>query len=281
MTELQQKEFELLQELVRVCDELGLTYYLVCGSALGAAKYKGFIPWDDDMDVGLPRPDYEIFCQKAQELLPKGIFLQNNQTDPQYPLIYSKLRNSNTTFVEKSVSTRNMNHGIYIDVFPLDGYPNDPAQASRVEAEKKRYKLSLLCCLNFKGSWKTKLLIAAERFMQLDKKPSRFVKRLERHISRYPIADSALWCNHGNWQGRLEYAPREQYGAGQWAEFEGLKVRIPERYDEYLTQKYGDWRADLPDDQKEGHHYHLICDTTRSYKDYIKKAKKYSVQFRI
>jgi lipopolysaccharide cholinephosphotransferase len=70
MNKLQSLEFDMLKEFVRICDDLGLKYYLVCGSALGAAKYGGFIPWDDDVDEALPRPDYEIFCEKAQSMLP-------------------------------------------------------------------------------------------------------------------------------------------------------------------------------------------------------------------
>ena len=117
MTALQKIEFEMLKEFVRICDELNLRYYLVCGSALGAAKYGGFIPWDDDVDVALPRPDYDVFCQRAQDMLPKHLFLQNHKTDPNYPMIFSKIRHSGTTYVEKSLAKLNMNHGIYTDIF--------------------------------------------------------------------------------------------------------------------------------------------------------------------
>ena len=68
MTELQEIEFGLLQQFLSVCEQLNLTYYLVCGSALGAVKYGGFIPWDDDIDVALPRKDYEIFCREAPRI---------------------------------------------------------------------------------------------------------------------------------------------------------------------------------------------------------------------
>ncbi len=77
MTELQRKEFELLSCLISICRTLGLRYYLVCGSALGAEKYKGFIPWDDDVDVALLREDYETLLRKAPGLLPDQMFLQN------------------------------------------------------------------------------------------------------------------------------------------------------------------------------------------------------------
>ena len=83
MTDLQQVEFKLLQAVDIVCKQLNINYYLICGSALGAVKYSGFIPWDDDLDIGLLRPDYEIFVEKAQELLPNSYFLQNYRTDIQ------------------------------------------------------------------------------------------------------------------------------------------------------------------------------------------------------
>ena len=89
MNELQKIEFDMLKEVVRVCSELKLTYYLVCGSALGAIKYRGFIPWDDDMDIALPRRDYEIFIKEAQALLPENLFLQNYHTEPSFPQIFS------------------------------------------------------------------------------------------------------------------------------------------------------------------------------------------------
>ena len=216
MNRLQQVEFEMLCEFVRICDELGLTYYLVCGSALGAVKYKGFIPWDDDLDVALPRPDYEVFCEKAQSMLPSHLFLQNHHTDPYYPLIFSKIRNSNTAFIEKSYAGTNINHGIYIDVFPLDGYPEDVALQKKLEKDKYRYLLTRLCCLDVPRTWKTALLVTAEKFCGVHKNPAKFAGRLENQVKRYPTDQSTVWCNHGNWQGQLEYASCEQYGEGAW-----------------------------------------------------------------
>ena len=119
MTELQEKEFRLLQIFVEICEKLKLRYFLVCGSALGAVKYKGSIPWDDDVDVGMPRRDYDVFKKEAQKLLPNGVFLQNYETDPAYPQVFSKLRDSNTTYIEKSVAHLPINHGIYIIMIPF------------------------------------------------------------------------------------------------------------------------------------------------------------------
>ena len=158
MNDLQKVEFDILKAFLEVCERLNLKYYLVCGTALGAVKYQGFIPWDDDVDVALPREDYEIFCKKAGELLPKGFFLQTYKTDKAYPAIFAKIRNSNTTFFEKTIEKLPINHGVYIDVFPLDGYPEDKKTAKRLERKKQLYKLMLSSVFESDPSFKVKVL---------------------------------------------------------------------------------------------------------------------------
>ncbi len=281
MNELQKTEFEILKHTIRICDELNLTYYLVCGSALGAVKYQGFIPWDDDMDIGLPRKDYEIFCQKAQQMLPDHLFLQNWKTDKRFPAIFSKIRDSRTTYIEKSVAHLPIHHGVYIDVFPIDGYPADPRKQEHLERVKKYYTLLTRGCFDLERSRKEKLFAFAEKLLGLHKHPAWYSRPFERMIAAYPTDGADIWCNHGNWQGNLEYAPSWHYGEGQWATFEGLQVRIPQNYDEYLTQKYGNWRDDLPLDKQQGHHYYMICDCNRPYTHYVEmlhSGKQYARQ---
>lgn len=270
MNELQKTELEILRAFISVCEKLGLRYYLVCGSALGAVKYGGFIPWDDDIDVALTREDYRVFIEKAQELLPSYYFLQTYRTDPGYPRFYAKLRDSRTTYIEKSMVERRMNHGVYIDVFPLDGYPDSSKEAKKLERLKRRYKLRLDCANAFPEKQKitTRLFFTAERLLGFHRRTQITAKKLDDLLSAYPTDSSALWCNHGNWQGVREYAPREQYGEGREAQFEDMTVTVPEDHDAYLTQKYGDWRADLPEDEKVGHHYYTVCDLALPYTEY-------------
>ena len=272
MNDLQQKELELLEVFVDLCEKLDLPYYLVCGSALGAVKYGGFIPWDDDVDVGLLRSDYETFLDRVPALLPDGFFLQTWKSDPNYPQVFAKLRNSNTTYIEKSASSLDINHGIYIDIFPLDWYPSGKREQRRLEKQKLWYKRFLDCNFTYESGFGRKIACSAFRFLGLNKKNAAVMTRYERVVAQYTADSSTILCNHGNWQGKREYAPEEQYGKGTAAEFEGLRVRIPERYDEYLTQKYGDWRMDLPKEQQVGHHYCAVCDTQRPYTAYIDSA---------
>ena len=268
MNELQQCEFELLKVFTEICDQLQLRYFLVCGTALGAVKYQGFIPWDDDVDVALLREDYEVFIREAPRLLPEHIFLQNHQTERQSPIIFSKLRNSNTTYIEKTAAKLPVHHGVYIDIFPLDGYPVKKAAARRFELKKLLYSKILVALYIQPTRFKT-LLAMPLRLLGVRKWYPYITDRYIALIKKYPCEGSALLCNHGNWQGKLEYAPREQYGDGTTPSFEGLRVTVPENYDAYLTQKYGDWRADLPESERVGHHYFAVCDLEKPYTYYI------------
>ncbi len=270
MTQLQETALSLLTQFVDICEKYGLTYYLVCGSALGAVKYSGFIPWDDDIDVAMPRVDYERFLQIAQDLLPDHLFLQNYRTDPKVPFFYSKLRNSQTTFIENSTKHISMNHGVYMDIFPLDGYPKDSGEQKKFERKKLWHQLKLSCAYSSKRSWKSKLVYIAGCMLGWKKQVQRITKAQDVLFSGYSLESSDLWCNHGNWQGKLEYAPKEQYGAGAWSSFEGLKVRIPEQADAYLTQKYGQWREELPRQDQRGHHYYTVLDLDNPYTMYVK-----------
>lgn len=270
MNELQQKEFELLKTFVKVCEKLNINYFLVCGTALGAAKYQGFIPWDDDIDVGLLRDDYQVFLQQAPKLLPDWAFLQNHTTDPNFPHLYSKLRNSQTTYIEKGVEHLSMNHGVYIDIFPIDGYPQDKSKQKIFELRKKLLSWKYLCALDSKNE-PLKVVIRDKFFRLLGyhKRTAKTLDKMDKLLSSNSVHTSALWCNFGNWQGKLEYAPRQQYGNGTKAMFEGIQVIIPQNYDSYLTQKYGDWHNDPPKEEQIGHHFYSICDLNKSYKEYI------------
>ena len=270
MTDLQNKEFEILKCFVDVCKKLNLTYFLVCGSALGAVKYQGFIPWDDDIDVAMPRKDYEVFCEKAQKYLPDNIFVQNYRTDFKFPQVFCKLRNSDTTYIEETASKLNINHGIFIDVFPLDGYPQNVFSRGVFEAKKRFFQSALLSAYSIQRTGKSQILYKIYCFFRINEKSYNIVKCFEKMICQYKWEYSSIIANHGNWQGKLEYAPKEQYGNGVMAIFEGLEVRIPEMYDEYLTQKYGNWRENPPIEKQQGHHYYKICDMNKSYIEYMK-----------
>ncbi len=264
MNRLQQELLNILECFIGVCKEHDLTWFLVNGSALGAEKYGGFIPWDDDMDVAMPRKDYEIFCQKAKESLPSHLFLQNYKTQESFPFFYSKLRNMNTTFIEEGVQHLDICHGIYIDVFPLDGYPD-----GRLQQKVLQCKLKVLSSLQFCGfennlNWKKRLL----RAFGYHKKTAKTLARMEKTVRQYQNTETL--CDYGDRYGKGCY-PREIYQQHKPASFEHLQVYIPCAIDEYLTYKYGDWKTELPKEQQKSHHHTVVCDLDTPYTEYQNK----------
>lgn len=278
MTELQKCEFSLLEKAIKIINDNNLTYYLVCGSALGAVKYEGFIPWDDDIDIALPRNDYEKFIELVKENYSDDFALQNYRCAPNIPFFYSKIRNGKTTFIEKSVSTFDINHGVFIDVFPLDGYPETGFCSFCFELKKK--VLWRMISSVFVRENKLKKLVFYPIKALITKHLYHFVSEYEKHISKFSTTNSRMLCNFGNSPFKLEYSPKEHYGEGKKIKFEGLDVIVPERYDDYLTQKYGDWRAELPDDQKKGHHHFVVCDLEHPYTDYIERVSKNKIRIK-
>lgn len=148
MKQLRQIELNILQNFIDVCEKLQIQYFVVQGTLLGTIRHQGFIPWDDDIDVGMLRADYEIFIKNGQDLLPDEYFIQTHDTDPAYPHGFAKVRNSHTAFVETTCKDIHMNHGIYIDVFPFDYYPDNWISQRIFEVKKLLLRYRIRCSLS-------------------------------------------------------------------------------------------------------------------------------------
>lgn len=276
MNKVQKKAFQLLYQFDRICKELGLSYFLVCGSALGAVKYGGFIPWDDDIDVAMFRDEYEIFCEKAPLKISSQCFLQNYRTEPVFPAIYSKLRDSSTTCMEESVASLPINHGICIDIFPLDGYPSDRQEQILLEVKKRFYMRMLSVSCVRPEFWK-EMILKPFRILGFGKNTATIAARYTECISAWSVRSSKNVANHGNWQGKLDYHEAEVYGEGFEIKFEGLPVLVPFQYDKYLMQKYGNYYRDPPKEMQRSHHRYLHLDPDHPYSDYLEKKTKRGV----
>ncbi len=268
MNDTQRVVIDMFCEFIKICKTLNLKWFMINGSALGAVKYSGFIPWDDDLDVGLLRADYETFLEKAGDLLPEHIFLQNYRTDKNFPHIYSKLRNSNTTFIEPGVAKINMNHGIFLDIFPLDYYPQEPTLVKRLCKRKKILNWKVCCALKDKSKLKIRVRNRIFRFLGYHKKTAKTLAKMDALFASFSSDQKSL-CNHGDRMVNKGVLDISVYGQGTKMSFEGLEVLVPERYDEYLTHKYGDWREDPPEESQKSHHIVDILDTEKSYKNYV------------
>ena len=265
---IQRVETNILKAFDEVARKLNLTYFICGGTLIGAIRHKGFIPWDDDIDVMMPREDYEIFLEKGAGLLPDKYFIQNFHTDPEFPANFTKIRDNDTTFIETSVRNCDINHGVFIDIFPLDFCPD-----SKIRREMLLFKnrvLSLRISSAFylpyrKHSFKWKLAYPCLLLMY----PSHRRAMIARERLYRSCKHSGYIANYGGAWGRKEIIPAQWYGEGCLLEFEGLEVSAPAEYDKWLEQVYGDYMKLPPEEKRVPHHYVDVIDLEKSYKEHI------------
>ena len=138
---LHAKQYEILIEFDRICRKHGLTYFLAYGTLLGAVRHKGFIPWDDDIDTLMPYDDFKRLREIPSSEWKHPFFLQNSESDKNYPLCFSKVRNSNTTLITEESAHLDINQGVDIDIYPLLYLADDPGERKKQYFITKAYML--------------------------------------------------------------------------------------------------------------------------------------------
>lgn len=282
MNDLQKALLEIFEAFVAVCEKHHLRYYLIGGTCLGAVRHKGFIPWDDDIDVGLPREDYEKFIQLQDEFKDTPYFIQTWKSDPKYLYGYAKLRNSNTTYIENFYKFFQFNQGLWIDIFPIDGFSKTikPAKkfAPKVISTWAHVYLSYPFGMRRKFSKKTffkDLLINLFFawpcwFLNIGHYQNRIV---DRRVKKINFEDAKLVGLFFGTNPKKEAMPKELFDGYSIAEFEGMKVHVVTDCDKYLSLLYGDYMKLPPIEKQVGHHYNSGFSLTQGYKEYMKEHK--------
>lgn len=245
---LQLTEVEILDEIKRVCDQNSIKYYLIGGTLLGAVRHKGFIPWDDDLDIVMPRNDYEKFCSLCETELSKNFYLHNIDTDKRYWLPFAKVRKKNTIFDEKSISHLNVPKGIYVDIFPLDFSigENDKGQEKRT---KKIKRLSAVISYRAKvvkaKSFKVRIIHLFSRFFTIKSLTCKQIKLMKK------LKNGSHYVNYGsNYNTKKQTMPIEYYEPRKELVFENKLYPVPNQYEKVLTRIYGETYMQLPPEEK-------------------------------
>ncbi|MBQ9362488.1 MAG: LicD family protein [Bacteroidaceae bacterium] len=254
---------KILLTMDSVCREHHIRYYCWAGTMLGAVRHKGFIPWDDDVDICIPRPDYDRLMQHASEWLPQPLEALAVETSQTFPGSFCKIVDTSTTLIEREHS--DYVGGIYLDVFPIDGISSNPLM-SRLAVT--RYKLcdKLLYFLHrdpFKhghgpSSWF--VLLIQKLFSH---QWARRQMRAANMAYDYNKSDYVLDYDDGV-KGVMR---KDILGTPQPVEFEGHTVMGVEHADEYLRQKYGDYMTIPPHDNQRQHNFFFL-DYNLPYKQY-------------
>lgn len=267
LTPVQKKLLDMLKWFHEYCRKHRITYYAAGGTMIGAARHHGFIPWDDDIDVVVPREDYKRLI--SQFISPAdGYYLETPYSgSDDYLYSYAKLYDTETVMTEK---TRHAcKRGVYMDVFPLDGIGNSIEEAEhnfqRVD-KKNMFLMMRTCAVRKERSWYKNLSIILARiipdFAVNDKELSMDVDRLASEINRN---NSVYVANlMGTYRSR-EITMREYYGTPALYQFEDTFIFGPEKYDEYLTHIYKNWRELPPEDERITAHDCVELDLKKPY----------------
>lgn len=262
---LQNIELDILKEFIRVCEILELNYFLIGGSLIGAVRHKGFIPWDDDIDVCMLRDEYEIFLREGQKYLDKKLFIQTYKTDENYSNCFAKIRNSETTFMEDSVKDVQMNHGIFIDIFPIDNLYS----INKIKAKMIHYALYQNYFLNSENLFK-KCFAYLSKIFYRNKTKLELCKKLEKIHTLANDKNKDKVVNYcGSWGVKKESHYKDDFSDYQLVDFENIKVKIPIGYDRILKDTYGDYMKLPPEEKRVSHHYTEVIDVNKSYINYF------------
>lgn len=249
----------ILQEVKRICEKHHIQYFLVGGSLIGAVRHHGFIPWDDDIDIGFLRSDYERFLSVCADELSDDFFLQTKETDNSYALPWAKLRLNGTKRVSASVQNMDAHVGIDIDLFPYDN----------ISSSKFVVWFHSNLCWFIRGIYSCKCKWA---FLNQDKSPKKkigmllcriiavfvsknFVSHLMDSIFKmYSDVPTEYVMNLSSpYSYKKEIIPREWIDNVEFAAFESMMHPIPMEYHKYLSQLFGDYMTPLPETERVTH----------------------------
>lgn len=254
----------ILLKVDQVCREHNLRYYCWAGTMLGAVRHEGFIPWDDDMDICMPRPDYDMLMLHAKEWLPEPLEALSIETDATYPGSFCKIIDASTTLIEREHS--DYVGGIYLDVFPIDGMTSNPIMSRIATA---RYKLcdKLLYFLHrdpYKHGrgFSAALVLLIQRIFSHE-----WARRQMRAANTaYDYVTSAYVIDYDD--GFHGIMPKSVLGTPRPYKFEGHTVMGVEHADLYLRQKYGDDYMVVPPHDKQRQHNFFYLDYNLPYRQY-------------
>lgn len=258
LRKVQLTQLEIAKEIRRVCDENGIHYFLACGTFLGAVRHQGFIPWDDDMDIGMLRSDYEKFCRIAPQKLQPQYCLQTWYTDPNYSLPFGKVVKRGTVYLESKKTRRLKENGFYVDIFPYDYVPEDSADRDsyaakllniyRVKLMKSRYQPWME---EDRIVWKKRIGYLYYQLQSLFSSQNELARSYD--ALAVSIHNSPVMVE----QGAL---PKPYYFGSEMFEdfadytFEGETFKGLKDYDAYLKVLYGNYMQLPPEDQRENRH---------------------------
>lgn len=274
---LQKKSLNIANYVISFCKERDIRIYFFAGSLLGAIRHDGFIPWDDDIDLILPEPDFQKFVDSWEREADKERFSLCLQTkDYNDHTLTGSIRDNETTFVTDSTVNLDVNQGLAIDILPLHACPNSrigqkiqlilAAGSSLFKAERvpaRQSKIVSNAARIILGIFRTS---KSRYFMwhSLEKLATKTDKKYEKSqfVREFTMFPFITWLY-----------PREWFDKAEWVKFEDTEIPIPIGAKEYLKKRYGDYMKMPPEKERHPEHRIVFMDLNTPYKEY--RGKKY------
>ncbi|MBQ3424421.1 MAG: LicD family protein [Clostridia bacterium] len=262
LRKLQMVELAMLKEVVRICDSHDLTYYLSAGTFLGAVRHKGFIPWDDDADVRMPRPDYEKLLEILPGELKPPYIVSHHLFDASVHRYFCRVENPKVR-LHRSQSVKGEYSNAWLDIFPLDGMP-----ANRIHNKLRQLRLLYrrmwlqisvfdeIVTLNKKRPFHERMIVSLVRHVPAIQKLASFDRmwlKLDRAMKACPVEGAKYYVNFMGFYKFRDMIEKSVYGRGALYPFEDGMFNGPEDYDTFLRHLYGDYMKLPPESERNKH----------------------------
>ena len=254
--DLQLDELTILEELDRICKKHNIEYFLTAGTLLGAVRHRGFIPWDDDIDLVMKKSEFKRFRKIAETELSEGFFYQDEKTEKEYCFAFAKVRKEGKKVYEPNLKSIDIHKGVYIDIFPLDNCPKSDRAANAFFKLVRLYSVALIAKQDkdFVCEYDKKSARAMFNFIKIF--PLGFIKFLRGFTIKLValFTSGKRLCTVSGTHGY----PKETYDAewfskAEFMEFENREYPVPSGWKSILTNMYGDYTIPPDENARTGH----------------------------